>query len=205
VRTQLIPAERWREALPILQSHQVIALPTDTVYGVAALPEDPEAIDAVYAAKDRPAEKALPMLVSDIEQAQRIADLDQLILRLCGRFWPGALTIVAPARSSFHSLAISDDGTVALRMPDLPLALEVIQAAGGVLAVTSANISGREPARDAATVLEQLDGRIAAVIDGGLSPGGVPSTVAKLNRGELELLRAGAIQEASLRSALAGQ
>ncbi len=196
--TRVIPAEQWPEALQPLRAGQVVAIPTDTVYGVAAMPEDPAAIEAVYVAKDRPAEKALPMLVAGPEDAERIARLDADLLRLCRAFWPGALTVVAPAAPGFSSVAISDEGTVAVRMPALGLALCVIRASGGVLAVTSANRSGQPPATSALEVLEQLDGRIAAVLDGGASPGGVASTVIRVRDGRPEILREGAIPTGDL-------
>src|SRR4051794_34844245 len=107
-----IPAERWREVLPLLRESRVVAIPTDTVYGVAAMPEDEAAVDGIYAAKDRPSDKALPMLISSLEQAERIGLFDDRLRILCSAFWPGALTVVAAALPSFHSPAIADDGTV---------------------------------------------------------------------------------------------
>jgi L-threonylcarbamoyladenylate synthase len=200
--TKLIPAHRWRDALEFLLRGQVVGMPTDTVYGIAAMPLDDGAIDAVYAAKDRPADKALPMLVAGIDDAARIAELTASVRRLCAACWPGALTIVATTLPSFTSVAVADDGTVALRMPDLDLARRLIAAAGGVLAVTSANRSGQSPATTASEVLEQLDGRIAAVIDGGPSPGGVPSSVIRVDAGQVVILREGAIPRSEIERAL---
>ncbi len=193
MKTRLIPAEAWRDALELLAAGRVIGMPTDTVYGVAAMPLDAGAIDAIYEAKDMPVEKALPMLVGSVPDAEHIAELSGDALRLCHAFWPGALTVVAPAAAAFQSPALADDGTVAVRMPALDLALRIIAAAGGVLAVTSANRSGSPPATTAAEVLAQLDGRIAAVIDGGLSRGGTPSSVVRVVAGRFEVLREGAI------------
>jgi L-threonylcarbamoyladenylate synthase len=202
VSTQVIPADGWAGAIVVLARGRVVAIPTDTVYGIAAMPLDPSAIDAVYAAKDRPVDKALPMLVSGIAVAERISVLNDPIRRLCHRFWPGPLTITAPATSVFPTTAMADDGTIALRMPALDLALEIIAAAGGVLAVTSANRSGEPPALTAREVLQQLDGRITAVVDGGASPLGTPSTVVSLHEGHVEILRQGAITAAEIEQAL---
>jgi L-threonylcarbamoyladenylate synthase len=200
MKTKIISSDDWRPALSMLLDGAIIAIPTDTVYGIAALPENETAIEAVYAAKDRPADKALPMLVSSIDEAQRIGVLDERLIQLGRAFWPGALTIVANAAPAFHSPAIAADGTVAVRMPGLDLALEIIAAAGGVLAVTSANLSGRPPATNAPAVLEELEGRIAAVVDGGECRGGVPSSVVKLSDQGVEILREGAISSSDLRS-----
>jgi L-threonylcarbamoyladenylate synthase len=203
VITQVISAEGWADAIVLLARSQVVAIPTDTVYGVAVMPLDGAAIDAIYAAKDRPAEKALPMLVSSIAVAERIAVLNDSIRRLCQRFWPGPLTITASATSNFPTTAMAGDGTIAVRMPALALALDIIAAAGGVLAVTSANRSGQPPATSAGEVLQQLEGRIAAVVDGGASPLGTPSTVISLHAGQVEILRQGAIPAADIEQGLA--
>lgn len=205
MQTKVFPAERWRDALGLLLEGEIIALPTDTVYGIAAMPLSASAVDAIYAAKGRPAEKALPMLVAGLADAARIADLSADIRRLCQRYWPGALTVVAPSASGFSSPAIADDGTVALRMPALDLTLDIISAAGGVLAVTSANQSGEAPATTAAGVLAQLDGHLAAVIDGGPSPGGTPSSVIRMEDGRLSVVREGAINRETLEHALRQQ
>jgi L-threonylcarbamoyladenylate synthase len=202
MKTVILPAVRWRECLPVLRRGGVVAIPTDTVYGVAAMPLDARGIDGIYAAKDRPEEKALPMLVASPADAERIAVLSNEARQLCAAFWPGALTVVAAARPEFRSPALAADGTVGLRMPALDLALQVIGAAGGVLAVTSANLSGRPPALSAAAVLEQLDGRIDLVLDGGPSPGGVASTVVRVTSDGFEILRAGALAPAALNDAL---
>lgn len=199
--TDLIPADRWRECLPMIESGGVVAIPTDTVYGIAALPLDARAIERIYEAKGRPSDKALPMLVSAVERAEAIAHLSPAVRRLCAAFWPGALTIVVRAAASFQSPALSDDGTIGVRMPAAPLALEIIAAAGGVLSVTSANRSGMPPATTAQEVLAELGGRIDAVVDGGPSQGGTPSSVVRLTGSRVEILRAGAISPARIRLA----
>ncbi|HTE84688.1 MAG TPA: L-threonylcarbamoyladenylate synthase [Dehalococcoidia bacterium] len=200
--TRVIPAREWRDALDLLVNGEIVAIPTDTVYGIAAMPLDVNAIDAIYAAKDRPVDKALPMLVATVSAAERIADLSGPVHLLCDRFWPGPLTVVASSAATFSSPATADDGTVALRMPALDLALLLIGATGGVLAVTSANRSGHPAATTAAGVLAQLDGRIAAVVDGGPSPGGSPSSVVRIMNGQLQLLRGGGISQSELERAL---
>jgi L-threonylcarbamoyladenylate synthase len=201
---QILPIDRWTEAVGLLRRSQVVAIPTDTVYGIAAMPLDGSAIDAIYAAKDRPNEKALPMLVSGTDEAERIAVLNDQIRLLCRRFWPGPLTIVAPESPTFASPAAADNRTIGLRMPALKLTLEIIAAAGGVLAVTSANRSGEAPATSVNEVLQQLEGRIAAVVDGGRSPLGTPSTVVSLRGDRVTIVREGAIAAGEIDRVLAG-
>jgi len=205
MKTPILPAERWPECLAVLRGGGVVAVPTDTVYGLAALPLDVHGIDRIYAAKGRPEDKALPMLVASLGDAEEISLLAHESRRLCAAFWPGALTVVAEAQPGFRSPALATDGTIGLRMPALALTVHVIDAAGGVLAVTSANLSGQAPARSARDVLDQLDGRIDMIIDGGPSPGGVASTVVRVAAGAVEVLREGAIPRERLEAVLRGE
>jgi L-threonylcarbamoyladenylate synthase len=198
MKTRIIPASRWQDSIELLRQGSLVVMPTDTVYGLAAMPLDAAAIESIYEAKNRPEEKALPMLVASIAEAEQIADMPSGVRLLCELFWPGPLTVVAPAAPSFASSAVATDGTVALRMPALNLALEIISSAGGVLAVTSANLSGAPPATSAPDALSQLNGRIAAIVDGGPSPGGVASTVVRIVDGRLVVIREGAIARAAL-------
>src|SRR6266567_5873194 len=115
MKTRIIDQSSLSDALELLRGGGVVGIPTDTVYGIAAMPLDAAAIDAVYAAKDRPLDKALPMLVASISDAERIAELDADALRLVTAFWPGALTVVAMASRGFRSPAIAEDGSVAVR------------------------------------------------------------------------------------------
>lgn len=192
-----------RQAADLLGAGKVIAIPTDTVYGLAASLEHPEAIEEIYAIKGRDAGKALPVLLDDPERIERWAiDVPESALRLAQAFWPGALTIVVKASPAVPCGIHRGAGTVGLRVPDSAIARAVITAAGGGLAVTSANLSGRSEARSAAEVRQSLGDRIALVIDGGPSPDGVPSTVVDLTGAEIRILRQGAISSADLERAL---
>ncbi|MGI8553249.1 MAG: L-threonylcarbamoyladenylate synthase [Dehalococcoidia bacterium] len=204
MQTRIIAAEQWNAGLPVLRRGGLVGIPTDTVYGLAAMPLNAAAIDRIYEAKGRPADKAIPMLVSKLSHALRIAEISEPTRRLCDRLWPGALTVVALARLSFPSPAVASDGTVALRMPGLPLARLLIESAGGVLAVTSANRSGELPAQSAAEVVSQLDGRVELVLDGGPSPGGVASTIVRVRGKDVEVLREGAIPKSAINAAIRG-
>ena len=140
-----------------LRTGEVVAMPTDTVYGLAAAIDRPDAIDRLYAIKGRPAEKAIPVLISDPEHVQKLTPrLSTTAARLARNFWPGALTLVLAALPDLPRgvTTVTSDGmeTVAVRVPDNRLARAIIAAAGGALAVTSANRSGAAPAVEAGDV-----------------------------------------------------
>ena len=177
-------------ALQILRAGGLAAFPTDTVYGVGALAFDQSAIESIYAAKDRPLEKAIPILISDMGDLEKVAiDIPPLARRLAIRFWPGPLTIILPKNPSLPA-AVSATATVGVRVPDHAIARELLRAAGP-MAVTSANLSGHESPRSAQEVLIQLGGRIPLVIDGGETPGGIASTLVDVTGAEAVILRDG--------------
>jgi L-threonylcarbamoyladenylate synthase len=191
-----------------LRAGQVIAVPTDTVYGLAAAIDRPDAIAQLYAIKGRPGEKAIPVLIADPADVSRLTShLSALAIRLARAFWPGALTLVLPALPGLPTgvTTLSKDGveTVAIRAPDNLVARAIIAAAGGALAVTSANRSGEAPAVEAREVSELGLPRPLLVIDGGRAPGGMPSTIVVATTERLEILREGAIPESAVRAALA--
>jgi L-threonylcarbamoyladenylate synthase len=194
VKTRLLAADSpgaVEEAAAALARGELVAFPTDTVYGLSA---GHEHVRKLYGAKDRPKEKRIPVLLSDIGNLEASAIVTPIARALAQRFWPGPLTIVlvAPRR-----------GTMAFRVPDHPLARRLIAASGGGLPVTSANRSGEPDARTAQEVLAQLDGRIALVLDGGTTPGGVSSTVIDCTTDQVKILRQGAITEAEIDGVLA--
>jgi tRNA threonylcarbamoyl adenosine modification protein (Sua5/YciO/YrdC/YwlC family) len=187
----LLPAspEGLARAAALLARGEVIAFPTDTVYGLAAVATDRAARERVYLVKRRPAEKALIAMASDVEAFSPLVDLTPPARALARRWWPGPLTLVLPARTG-------DEPTQGVRIPDHPLALALLRAVGVPLATTSANLSGMPPARTAQQAA-QLDG-VAAVLDGGPAPGGVASTVLTLAAEDPEVLRAGPISRPAL-------
>lgn len=197
--TQLLSTDRLDVAAALLRDGAVVAIPTDTVYGVAADAASPEAIARLFAAKRRPLDKAIPLLVDEAGGLDLVASsVPEAARTLAARFWPGALTIVVPRRRERDD----DLPTVAVRMPDHALARALIRLAGGRLAVTSANISGEPPATTAAEALQQLGGRIAAVIDGGPCPGGVASSIVDVCTTPPRLLRPGGLSIETLRTVL---
>lgn len=179
-------------AAAVLRSGGLVAFPTDTVYGLAALPFESAGILRIYEAKGRDATKAIPILVGKLEQLQKVAlELTPAAQRLALRYWPGALTIVVSKHPALPA-ELSALPTVGVRMPDHPFALALLRAVGP-LAVTSANLSGGENPRNAQDVLTQLDGRIELILDGGETPVGVPSTVVECTTPQARILRQGAI------------
>lgn len=188
-------------ALEILKDGGLIAFPTDTVYGVGALAFDGKAVESIYAAKDRPVEKAIPILISYATDLEKVGvDIPDSARKLAARFWPGPLTILVPKRVDLPE-AVSATDTVGVRVPDHVVARALLGAAGP-MAVTSANISGAQSPVTAQEVYNQLGGRIALIIDGGRTPGGVPSTLVDCTTPELKLLRQGPISLEELHSVL---
>jgi L-threonylcarbamoyladenylate synthase len=180
------------QAARTLMQGGVVVLPTDTVYGLAAHPARAEAVARLYAIKGRPAGKPLALLAADTAAAEAYgAILPPHAQRLAANFWPGALTLVVNCAAT----------TEGLRVPAHALTRELLAACGGVLRVTSANISGTPPALSAAESLRDLGTAADLVIDDGPAPGGVPSSVVRITATGWELLRSGAIALERLRQA----
>jgi len=185
-------AESLQTAFDILQRGGLVAFPTDTVYGVGALAFDGKAVESIYAAKDRPIEKAIPVLIADADDMEKIGiDIPDIAYQLAARFWPGPLTVVVPKKPTLPE-SVSATETVGVRVPDHEVARALLRAAGP-MAVTSANISGQPSPSTAQEVLAQLGGRIDLILDGGTTPGGVPSTLVDCTGEEIKILREGPI------------
>ncbi len=188
-------------ALEILLSGGLVAFPTDTVYGLGSLAFHEKAIESIYIAKDRPMEKAIPVLIGDSPDLSQVAqEVPIFAMRLIARFWPGPLTVLVPKKPTLPE-AISVTSTVGVRVPNHDIARALLRLAGP-LAVTSANISGKESPRTAQEVFAQLNGRIAMIIDGGDTPGGIPSTLVDCTGDEIQVLREGPISKEQLISAI---
>ena len=170
----------FKRAAEVLNGGGVAMIPTDTVYGLAARPDFDEAVDRLYTIKGRELKKPIALLASDIAAIERFGYvLGGKARELAEKHWPGALTMVI--------------GKEGFRIPDHAKTRELIAACGGVLRVTSANLSGRRPATDAPQALRDVGLSADYVVDDGVSPGGVPSTVVRVREdGSLEVLRQGA-------------
>ncbi len=192
------------EAAAILRAGGLVALPTETVYGLGGLAADPRAVAAIYRAKGRPSFNPLIAHVADVATARREGIFDARAEKLAEAFWPGPLTLVLPLApgASVCDLARAGLDSVALRVPANALTRGVIAAAGGPVAAPSANRSGHVSPSTPAHVLADLDGRIDAVLNGGACPVGVESTILALLDEKPRLLRPGGVSRAAIENVL---
>lgn len=192
--TQILQPDQIALAAQLLLERKLVAFPTDTVYGLGTLAFDGPTALKLYVAKERPPEKAIPVLIADNADLDLVAtDVPPIAYQLMARFWPGALTLVVPKLPSVP-MEVSASETVAVRIPDHDLTRALMRLTGP-LAVTSANRSTGPNPRTAQEVLAQLDGRIDAILDGGATPGGIPSTVLDCTQAVPRILREGALAE----------
>lgn len=179
-------------AVQIIDNQGLVAFPTDTLYGVAASPFNPSAIEKVFLAKQRPRNKALPILIGDLNQLETLVSfISDRVKIIAETFWPGALTLILPKHPSLPT-ELSSFPTVGIRMPNLDFTLKLLRQTGP-LATTSANISGGIDPTTAAEVLTQLGGRVDLILDGGTTPGGVASTILAVTNEEMIILRRGPV------------
>lgn len=185
-----------------LAAGEVMALPTDTVYGLAADLARPDAVARIFQIKERPAEKGLILFVeAPADAAAWLAAVPPALQALAARFWPGPLTVVVAASASLPP-EVSTTGTVALRQPDHAVPRALVRALGRPLVTTSANLSGRPSLTLAADVARELAGRLPLVLDAGPAAGGQPSTVLTLAEDPPRVLRAGPISCSMVREVL---
>jgi L-threonylcarbamoyladenylate synthase len=188
-------------AAEALRAGELIVLPTDTVYGVASALEA-AAISRIFEAKQRPPDRAVPVLLADMDAVTLVArEFPGPAQQLAKAFWPGPLTLVLPKRDDLPA-NLSYLPTVGVRVPDHAGARAIIAAAGGALAVTSANRSDQPPACSTQDAVAYLADAVAIYLDGGPSPGGVASTVVAFEGDDLRILREGPLSEAALRAVL---
>lgn len=180
------------EAVGALLADKLIVVPTDTVYGVAAHGLREAAVAKLYDAKLRPRDKAIPLLLADPADVVQVGvDIGDLARELMARYWPGALTVVIPARPELPPSLTAGGNTVAVRIPDCDVTRALIRALGAPLAATSANLSGVSPALTAAEAAAMLGDAVALILDNGRSPGGEASTVVDATVSPPRILRPG--------------
>lgn len=205
IETDVLPMSEAAiaRAAALVRAGRPVAVPTETVYGLAADATDGEAVAGIYTAKGRPAFNPLIVHVADMAMARRIACFSPLAERLAAAFWPGPLTLVLPraADTPVSALAAAGLPTIAVRMPDHPAMRALITAAGVPLAAPSANASGSISPTSAAHVLRSLDGRIPLVIDGGPTSAGLESTIVAVADDGVTLLRPGPVSAAAIAAA----
>ncbi|MCB2178468.1 threonylcarbamoyl-AMP synthase [bacterium] len=181
-----------RQAVGVLQAGGTVAFPTDTVYGLAADAFSEVAIQKLFEIKERQPNQAIAVLIGDPDHLEQLAEnISPAALALARKHWPGALTVIVPRKAGVPEV-LSPTPTLGVRMPDHPVALALLRASGP-LAVTSANLSGHENTTTAEEVLAQLSGRFDLLLDGGSTPGGVPSTVVDMTGERPVVLRQGPI------------
>ncbi len=179
--------------MKILRNGGVIAFPTDTVYGLGADAFNARAVERVYEIKNRSKNQQFPLLIADVKQMTTLAGpIPEIAWFLARRFWPGGLTLVLSKANSAPAYLASGQ-TIAVRVPNHPICLAIIEGLGNPITGTSANSSGQPAALTAAEVGQQLEGKIDLVIDGGKCPGGKQSTIVDVTREPPIILRQGII------------
>jgi len=190
------------QAISILREGGIVAFPTDTVYGLGAAANLPQAVERVYEVKKRPKNMPLPLLLADKSQIGEVAEpVPPIAWLLAAKFLPGALTMVLFKSKAVPDIVSGGGKTVAIRIPAHPIPLALIKGVGTAIVGTSANLSGKPSALTAEEVYTQLDGRVDLIIDGGRCPGGKESTIVDLTGETPAVLREGAISKEELKSA----
>jgi len=200
MQTITLPADNpasIETALDLLTEGEIVAFPTDTVYGLGANAFYSPGIIKLFEAKGRDANKAIAVLIGDNGHLDLLTDfLSASARKLIEHFWPGGLTIVVPKKKDLPEL-LSAGSSIGIRMPNHNIALELLNKFGP-LATTSANLSGKNNPHNAGDVMNQLNGRVPLILDGGRCPGGVPSTVVDCSTDEVRILRPGAISHEAI-------
>jgi L-threonylcarbamoyladenylate synthase len=197
-KTLQLGVKDMARAAEILRAGGTVAFPTETVYGLGANALSAEAVEKIFAAKERPHWDPLIVHVADVAMAREIAKFSEIAERLAERFWPGPLTMLLPRKAHVPDALTAGRALVGVRVPAHPLALELIRAACVPIAAPSANRFGRTSPTTAAHVLEDLDGRIDAVLDGGACDVGVESTVVDVSASPMMIYRPGAVTSSML-------
>ena len=195
-----------REAATMLRNGQLVAIPTETVYGLAANGLDEVAVKSLYDAKDRPYYKAFSLQVADVNMVKDIAArVPDMALKLFERFCPGPITIVLPRKSNIPKRVTGGKSTVGIRIPDNEIALAVLREAGVPLAVPSANISAHPSPTSAKMVYDDMKGLIPLILDGGPCNLGIESTIVDCTGDEPMIIRHGAISEKEIMECVSGE
>ncbi len=192
-----------RYAADFITRGRVVGIPTDTFYGLAADPFNLAAVERIYRVKGRPETRALPILVSSIEQAVLMArDVPENFLVLAKKFWPGALTLLLEAATRLPLKVTANTGRVALRWPNSKVACKLIELLDNPITGTSANLSGSPSCSSAEQLVQQMADRLPLILDAGETGSLLPSTIVELRGDSWRILREGLISEADLRAAL---
>lgn len=203
METKWIKPTAIEEGVHLLKTGEIVAIPTETVYGLAGDAMNDSAIRKIFEAKGRPSDNPLIVHVASIEQTKLFVDtIPSTAKHLMDAFWPGALTIILPSNGRASSLVTAGLNSIGLRMPDHPAALELIRASGLGLAAPSANRSGRPSPTSAKHVADDLAGRIAGIVDGGPTGIGVESTVIDCTGDVATILRPGGVTKEAIEAVI---
>ncbi len=195
MQTQFLTADEHSLQLgaSLLKAGQVVGFPTETVYGLGADALNSEAVHAIFAAKCRPADNPLIVHIAEWDEIEPLCHVNEMARRLADAFWPGPLTMILPRKDIIPDVVTAGLDSVAIRMPSHPIARQLISLSGCPVAAPSANRSGRPSPTTAAHVLEDMDGRVPLILDGGPCSVGVESTVVSLTGEMAVVLRPGGI------------
>ena len=196
-------AHHIQYAANLISRAQVVGIPTDTFYGLAADPFNLSAVASLYRLKGRPEQKALPILVSSVEQAAPLVrELPDNFVRLAQKFWPGALTLVVTASHRIPLKVTGNTGRIALRQPNSRIACALVDACGIPITGTSANISGFPACSSVEQLMKQMGDRLPLILDGGETGATLASTIVDLEDDQWRILREGAVSEKEIRATL---
>ena len=201
MNTELLKKENIDRVVELLNMGEVVAIPTDTVFGVAVRYDSLEAINKLKDAKGRDESKPFPMMVASLDHIKQVADVDKKYEKLIKKLMPGALTIIVDKKSGIPDFVTNGKPTIAIRIPDDEYMLEVLKAVNKPLLVTSANISGNKSATTSVEVLKQLDRKIAGVVIG-QSKSDLASTIVDLTTNNYKIVREGPITEEDIDNAV---
>ena len=191
-------AENLLRAANLIHAGEIVAFPTETVYGLGADAFNVDACKKIYLAKQRPADKPLTLHVATFEMIEQIAEISSAAEKLIEKFLPGPLTLILPKKNIVPDFVTCNSKNVGVRFPKNSVAQDFIKSAGVPLVASSANISGKNPPTTAQEVFENLNGKVEIILDGGKCNVGISSTVADISSGELKILRQGIISAAQI-------
>ena len=186
----------------LIKRGEIVALPTETVYGLGANALDADACKKIYAAKNRPADKPLSLHVATFEMIEQIAEISSVAEKLIEKFLPGPLTIILPKKNIVPDFVTCNSKSVGVRFPKNKIAQDLIKIAGVPVAASSANISGKNPPVTAQEVFDNLNGKLEIILDGGKCDVGISSTVLDISTGVPQILRQGSISADSINEIL---
>ena len=191
-------AENILRAAKMILAGEIVAFPTETVYGLGANAFNVDAVKKIYSAKNRPADKPLTLHVANFEMIEQIAEISTAAEKLIEKFLPGPLTVILPKKNIVPDFVTCNSKSVGVRFPKNILAQELIKTAGVPIAAPSANISGKNPPTTAQEVFENLSGRVEIILDGGKCDVGISSTIIDLTTKTPQILRQGTISESQI-------